>query len=445
VAQTATANDTYPVVVSGHHIIIRGLKSVGGASGIFIDPASTDIVIENMEITGFGREGPNPLGAGLTGNRAFNEDAGIFFPSSDFGPVLDTKRIIIQRNTMHNPAFGSNPWDGSNHPEGTAAITMYPTGGQMVIRYNTVYSTTDGTLNGTPDLNHFLADGLVMGGCNESSSANCAGHMGIGADVDIYKNLVLHYFDDGVETDGDGTNTRIWKNYFDYGGASAISTTPTYVGPAYMWRNVYNRQRVWITEPWGNENGRRDSMMKAGGIGFNGGRRYIYHNTSLQPDWHSESAASGPNPLGTGVGVKGTGGTTNGLQNTVTRNNVFENWKAGWSGFDLTNATSDNNFDYDLTNSNCWSGSGSTCSTTATEPHGYVVTTPSYLSGNGWLSTAPGWHGKYRLNPISGNHGYQDGQPIPNFNDGTPANAPDRGAHQNGTPDMDFGTGASGS
>jgi len=204
--------------------------------------------------------------------------------------------------------------------------------------------------------------------------------MGIGADVDIYKNLVMHYFDDGLETDGDSTNTRIWKNYFDYGGASAVSTTPTFIGPTYVWRNVYNRQREWITEQWGNENGRRDSMMKAGGIGFNGGKRYIYHNTSLQAPASSEPGAAG-NPLGTGLGVKGTGGSTNGLQNTVTRNNIWHNWKTGWSAFSLADA-SNNDIDYDLTNSICWWGPAPTC-TGSFEPNGHRQTTPSYQSGNG--------------------------------------------------------------
>jgi len=449
-AQAANANDTYPVVVSGHHIIIRGLTIVGGASGIFIDPASTDIILENLDITLYGRETDfnicpiRALGAGLTGNRACNEDAGIYFPPpGDYGlQALDTKRIVIQHSKMHNPAFGSNPWDGTNHPEGTAPITMYPTGGQVVVRYNTTYSTTDGEVDGTPNLNRFHADGLILGGCNDSGGSNCAGRMGIGADVDIYKNLVMHYFDDGLETDGDSTNTRIWKNYFDYGGASAVSTTPTFIGPTYVWRNVYNRQREWITEQWGNENGRRDSMMKAGGIGFNGGKRYIYHNTSLQAPASSEPGAAG-NPLGTGLGVKGTGGSTNGLQNTVTRNNIWHNWKTGWSAFSLADA-SNNDIDYDLTNSICWWGPAPTC-TGSFEPNGHRQTTPSYQSGNGWLAPGgPQYHGKYHLNPVAGNKGYQDGQPIPNFNDGTPANPPDRGAHDNTMVDMDFGTTASG-
>jgi hypothetical protein len=306
---------------------------------------------------------------------------------------------------------------------------MYPTGGQIVIRYNEAFSTTNGVLGGPPDLNHYHEDGLVMGGCNSIGGSSC-GQQGIGPDVDIYKNAVMNYFDDGLETDGDGTNNRVWKNYFDYGGASAISTTPTYIGPVYVWRNVYNRQRECLDDPWGNETcngGGRDSMMKSGGVDvYNGGRRYLYHNTSLQPPYTSETSATGPNPLGAGTGVEDTGSSTP-LENTVSRNNVFEVWKSNWGAFTFNSTASGNDLDYDLTNG------------VMSEANGFAATTPQYQSGNGWSSY---WTGKYRLVP--GTHGYDDGVIIPNFNDGFMGAGPDRGAHEDGTADMDFGTGASG-
>ncbi|HEX3155280.1 MAG TPA: DNRLRE domain-containing protein [Candidatus Angelobacter sp.] len=428
VAQTSNTSNSFPVVISGSYIVLKGLKVVGGESGIFIDPGSHDIVIDGVEITGYGRDCNVALGAGLTGDRACNEDSGIKFPDQSYGPVLNTKRVIIQHSKIHNPAFGANPWDGGQHPSGTAPIMMYPTGGQIVIRYNETYSTTNGVLGGPPDLNHYHEDGLVMGGCNSIGSG--CDQQGIGPDVDIYKNAVMNYFDDGLETDGDGTNNRVWKNYFDYGGASAISTTPTYVGPVYVWRNVYNRQRECLDDPWGAETcngGGRDSMMKSGGVGsYDGGRRYLYHNTSLQPPASSESSATGPNPLGAGTGVEDTGSSTP-LENTVSRNNVFEVWKSNWGAFTFNSTASGNDLDYDLTNG------------VMSETNGFAATTPQYQSGNGWSSY---WTGKYRLVP--GTHGYDDGVIIPNFNDSFFGAGPDRGAHEDGTPDMDFGTGASG-
>src|SRR4026208_2580995 len=96
---------------------------------------------------------------------------------------------------------------------------------------------------------------------------------------------------------------------------------------------------------------------------------YMHPNTPARPRAAPEPGAAG-NPLGTGLGVKGTGGSTNGLQNTVSRNNIWHNWKTGWSAFSLTDA-SNNSLDYDLTNSNCWWGSGATCETTSREPNGH--------------------------------------------------------------------------
>jgi len=168
-------------------------------------------------------------------------------------------------------------------------------------------------------------------------------------------------------------------------------------------------------------------MMKSGGIGaFNGGRRYLYHNTSLQPPFTSESSATGPYPLGAGSGAEDTGDNTP-MQNTVSRNNVFEIWKSWWPAFGLSAGASGNDFDYDLSNG------------VMTETHGNGATTPQYQTGNGWSSY---WTGKYRLLP--GTPGYNDGLVIPNFNDGYAGAAPDRGAHEDGTPDMDFGTTATG-
>ncbi|HEY6911734.1 MAG TPA: PKD domain-containing protein [Myxococcales bacterium] len=430
-ANAPNSLETYGVIVSGSYMIIKGLKIVGGSSGIFIEPGSHDVVIDNVEITGYARDSGQALPAPLTGNRGVDEDGGIKFPDSAWGPITDTRRIVIQHSRIHNPAFGSSPWqNGGIHPQGPTAIMMYATGGQIVIRYNEAYATTDGNFGGPPDLNHYHQDGLVMGGCNSGCVLN-----GIGPDVDIYKNRVMNYMDDGLEIDGDATNDRVWRNYFDYGGASAVSTAPVTVGPAYVWRNVYNRQRECISDDWGNSScngGGRDPMHKNGGNGANTGKTYIYHNTSLQPPASSEGLTG--NPLGAGGG-------SGGGPLVVTRNNVFEIWKQNWNGFNTTGG----DVDYDLTNASCWTGSLPACSTT--ETNGFTGTTPQYQNQNATDGTANGWraywNGRYRLVP--GTPGYDDGVVIPNFNDGYVGAKPDRGAHEDGTPDMDFGPAASGS
>ena len=418
-AKAANQSNSYGVVVQGSYMILRGLTVVGGESGIFIDPGSHHIVIEGCDISGYGRDGGAKLSGGLTGEQGAQEDSGIKFPDSSYGTVTDTKQITVQRNKIHNPAFGSNSWD-TGHPLGPAPITMYPTGGDNVFRYNEAYSTQDGTLGGAPDTSHFHEDGFIMGGDNDK---------GIGPDTDVYKNIVMNYFDDGLETDGDGTNDRVWNNYFDYGGATMISTTSTNLGPVYLWRNIYNRVRMWYGDPWGNEQD-RVAAFKSGGFSTaeNGGRRYIYHNTLLQPPYASESAP-GPNTLGAGQGA---GGTSFPMLDTVSRNNVFDLWKTSWQVF--ADQDSSDDLDYDTSNANM------------TEAHGKTGAAAQYQTGNGWVGTNPGrtnFHGKYRLKP--GTNGYDDGVPIPNFNDGFQGAAPDRGAAEDGLPDLTFGTTASGS
>src|SRR5206468_4144124 len=117
----------------------------------------------------------------------------------------------------------------------------------------------------------------------------------------------------------------------------------------------------------------------------------------------------------------GTGGSTNGMLNTVTRNNVFATWKSGADAIDLTNA-SGNDLDYDVTNGRLG---------TSLEPHGKGSVTLIFQAANGWSSY---FRGSYRLAPAS--PGHDDGVVIPNFNDGAPAayqkagSGPDRGAHE---------------
>ncbi len=123
------------------------------------------------------------------------------------------------------------------------------------------------------------------------------------------------------------------------------------------------------------------------------------------------------------------------MMNTVSRNNEFGTWKASADTFDLTNA-SGNDLDYDVS---------SGVMPTSLEPHGEGSATVQFQSGNGWSSY---FNGKYRL--AAGSPGHDDGVVIPGFNDGVPAAyqhqgaGPDRGAHEDGTPDMQLGVAATG-
>ena len=413
-------NDHPAFVIDGSYIILRGITVNGGGQCVFIQPGSHDILIEKSDFSGFGRfSGTTMTVAGHTVQQGIDDYNAIVVPHQSFGTsaeFLATKRIIIQKNKFHNPAFGSNSWD-FDHPHGPSPIQFYPTGGNHVVRYNDCYSTTDGTREGPPDFSHFLNDALITGGDDQSLGS-------IGADTDIYKNFIRNGMDDSCELDGGAANVRFWKNYADYTN-TGLSATPTFLGPAYIMFNVYNRSRELYNQPYGGESDRTEHM-KAGGIAppGNGGRRYIFHNTSMQLPWQDDPTASGPNSLGAWHFIAGTGG--NDIENTICINNVCDT--IGSSFVDTSDGVDSRCvFDYDL----CSNGFS------VTEPHGKPNSPAQYQAGNG--PTAFG-NGKYRLQPGTPGHG--DALILPNVND-TYA-APDRGAAQAVDPDMVFGVNATG-
>ena len=431
------ADRNHCVYVYGHHIIIRGLTCVGGGRyGIFIEPGSSDIIIDNCDISGwgFGSSGSfqvlYPGNAtsqdGTTYNRSPDEFGGIALqPDPGSWGGAQTARVTIQRCRIHNPLYGSNPWD-YGHPVGSTAIMVYPTGGNHVLRYNESFSTTNGVYSGPPAWGNFFEDSLMMGGANFDNVGSP------GPNSDIYKNIVMHGMDDGIECEGGGMNIRVWGNYIDYTATGPASTSVA-IGPAYFFRNVYNRCRDRYQYQWGSSSelgSDRLGMFKAGSDSlFGNGRRYVYHNTALQyPD------PNGGYTLGAAYGISdaNTDNGTIGLTATVSRNNVFDMVR-DWGAI-VPRGGGNNDFDYDMTN----------LSMGVSEAHG--ITTPAtYQAGNGPLAV---WTGKYRLAP--GSAGYDSGVLINNFNNDVQApyqylgNGPDRGAHEDGTGDMVFGVAAYG-
>ena len=95
----------------------------------------------------------------------------------------------------------------------------------------------------------------------------------------------------------------------------------------------------------------------------------------------------------------------------MTRNNIFQVWKPGRAC--IGQAGPGNDFGSDLCGA------------------------PLYQKGNGWQSEA---NGLYQLAPES--PGFDAGARIPNFNDDFTGAGPDVGAHEAGTPPMQFGINA---
>ncbi|HEX5130300.1 MAG TPA: right-handed parallel beta-helix repeat-containing protein [Usitatibacter sp.] len=378
---------TYNIHVKASYVIIRGLNLKGARQdAIRLEPTVHDVVIEDNDISGWGRTRDG-------GTWATNMDSGVrgYCSETSSGALM---RVTIQRNKIHDPRYGANSWS-DGHPAGAQAVSFSHCGGQLVIRHNEIYSTTGKYFN----------DGI--GGEDNFTKAGFPN-----ADSDIYGNRISHAWDDGIEAEGANENVRIWGNYIDR-TAIGIATTATSVGPVYIYRNVWNRAQMYEKSALDSDD--RQPFFKSGGTTTLGhGRRYIMHNTMLQ------ARASGSTyGLGGGYGLGGTGSTQL-IENTYSYNNIYHQWKDGKGFTYQTGSTS--KFTNDMYN-------GTTGDTTVANG---IKATPQYASGHGWQSEAGG---NYQL--ASGTPGFGAGVKIPNFNDD--ATAPDVGAHQSGTPSMKFG------
>jgi len=380
------------VTISAPYVIVRGL-TLKGAQRDAIDllKGAHDVVIEDNDISGWGRMNyVNNAGWQI----GVDEDSGIRCRN-----VLSVERTVIQRNRIHDPRYGANSWSWG-HPAGPQGTSYDTCGGNHVFRYNEIYSAD----------RHYFNDGI--GGGDNFTDAGFPR-----ADTDIYGNKISQTWDDGIESEGANSNVRIWGNYLDQ-TATGVATTVVNRGPVYIFRNVYARSRQMSERKPDDDD--RNTFAKSGtGDGFGDGRRYVFHNTVLQPP---------PYP-----GAKLTSGADSGiygpqsLTNTVSRNNVFHTWKNWHDAIGGKAGAVPNDLDYDLYNGVVPAGS---------ERHG-IKGVPVYLGGNGPSS---GDKGMYQL--ASGSPGHDAGVVIPNFNDDYKGAAPDMGAHENGAPPMRFGVSA---
>jgi hypothetical protein len=377
----------FNITVNASYVIVRGFVLKGAQQdAIRLSPTVTDVVIEDNEITGWGRQRSGAWG--IEGDSAIHAVCKT--------PTLE--RVTIQRNEIHDPRYSANSWS-DGHPEGPQAVTFALCAGNHVIRHNEIFSTTG----------HYYND--IIGGQDNHSRTGFPN-----ADTDIYGNELSHAWDDAIEAEGGNRNVRIWGNYIDQTG-TGIASTVTSVGPLYMFRNVYNRSRMLEKSPLDQDD--RQVFFKSGSDAALGdGRRYVFHNTMLQA--RQAGVAYG---LGASGGISGTGGTQL-ANNTVSSNNIFHNWRT-WTAYYDTGVG--NEFANDMYNG----GAG------AAVVNG-ISGTPIYAPGNGWTSEA---NGMYQL--AANSPGFDKGVRIANFNDVFSGAAPDVGAHEAATAAMAFGIAAS--
>jgi len=198
------------------------------------------------------------------------------------------------------------PWDAVKDPargDGrieTGGYTMFSpmTGRGNVVRRNTFRG-------------HFDA----LRPCPGSSS-------GVVSETDVYENHIFRVGDDGIEADGDCTNTRIWRNRI-HDVLVGVSTSPSKIGPTFVIRNLIYRTG------FGNNNYPGSSFKFNNGFSDFSGPIYLFHNTV-------DSVLDNSN----GIDLKSPGNWTG----IVSRNNIYSG-----SDYAVRNVNTANpvNFDYD--------------------------------------------------------------------------------------------------
>ena len=376
----------FNVSVNASYVIVRGLTLKGAQQdAIRISPNVKDVVIEDNDISGWGRTRDGRWGVDM--------DSAVRAVCSS--PTL--QRVTIQRNRIHDPRYGANSWT-NGHPEGPQAVSFSYCGGQHVIRHNEITSPSGRYYND------------ILGG-EDNFSTNGFPY----GDTDIYGNVLMHAWDDAVEAEGANINVRIWGNYID-NVAIGIATTATSIGPVYIFRNVWNRSRFF--EGRAPDQDERQPFFKSGSNASLGdGRRYVFHNTMLQAT--QSGVLYG---LGGGAGVGGTGSAQL-VNNTFSKNNIYHLWKPNSAFYQVGTG---NDISHDMYNGN-----------PGTTILSGIQATPVYAAGHGWTSEAGG---QYQL--AAGTPGFDAGVRIPNFNDGHLGANPDVGAHEAGSAAMKFGLAA---
>lgn len=386
------------IQIDADYVIVRGIEVRNAKTdGIRIKKDRHDIVIEQCFITFWGR-----IGGPITyGNLEGSTDSGI---NAENG----TWNLTIQRNLIEDPRGASNDWE-TGHPAGPQGITIRESLGGNVIRYNDILSTEDHGFNDA-----------IGGGANYSNVGN------MNRDSDIYGNLIRSVWDDAIEVEGANMNVRVFGNYAHkfFNGIATASTTK---GPIYIYRNVVGESRVGHRNPSGGafiKTGEREP--------FAGGRRYILHNTIVQP-------------MGVTHAFSG-----HSISNTVTRNNIFD-----VPGRLASNRETVDNSDYDY---DYFSGLSSGV---AKEKNGIEISTTPSATRLYRTSYTLEYYPRSRINSIIwGRKPYQFGDvkrnitdpvvqirnplidggiEIPGFNVDFKGNAPDVGAFEVGSRPLEFG------
>ncbi|MCF7972415.1 MAG: right-handed parallel beta-helix repeat-containing protein [Phycisphaerae bacterium] len=385
--------------VAANYVIIRGLElKNAGQHAVRIRKGVQNVVVEDCRMTQWGRVG----GARVWG----------VFHGSDSAIYAETGAgaLVLQRNLIEHPRSGSNDWE-SGHPDGPQGITLQNSAGRNIIRYNEIRSTED----------HGYNDGI-------GGSSNFSFQGSPNRDSDIYGNIITHCWDDAIESEGANMNVRIWGNYLDKTFAF-IATASTSMGPLYIYRNVFASSRISHQDPSGGvilKTWGPDKTITVDGQEVPGdrGRRYIFHNTALQP--------SGAMNVFSGHGVS----------NAMSRNNIF---RVRGSTYPSNRGDGpSNDFRHDLTSGYITGGFVRSMFVPSNRMEWFLASTVPAIQW-GKVEYARGSKTFTITDPVVQvpNPAIDKGVRVPGFNDDYQGTAPDIGAFENGNPALRFGREAS--
>jgi hypothetical protein len=211
------------------------------------------IQIKGMEICYYGLD-EYPRGIYFDG-ASYNLVDSCFFHHSCIGVAF---KRACRFNTVQHSSFTEGPidtWNWSAVKEGTG---YYEAGGVVV------YGSPSANIGNVIRFNHLyrMFDGSHL------YSEDAAGPT---SNMDFHDNLIEYINDDCVETDGAGTNCRIYNNTFSK-FLTGVSVAPAAGGPTYIMRNLFTT--------WETHDGYVGYPVK-----FNVGSDltidwvYLYHNT----------------------------------------------------------------------------------------------------------------------------------------------------------------------
>jgi hypothetical protein len=383
------------VEVAASYVIVRGLElKNAGQHAVLIRRGVHDVVIEDCHMIRWGR-----VGGGVVWGVFGGSDSGVFAETGAGG-------LVLQRNLIEHPRGGSNDWE-SGHPNGPQGITLLNSSGGNVIRYNEIRSTED----------HGYNDGFG-GGSNFSFQGSP------NRDSDIYGNIITNCWDDAIESEGANMNVRIWGNYLDKTFVF-VASAATSKGPLYIYRNVFASSRISHQDPGGGmifktAGVKRTLTLDGAEVPGDWGRRYIFHNTALQPKGALHVFSE------------------HGVCNAVTRNNILRVRGNVYSS--SAPNTPPNSFRNDLTGGYLAGGFVRSLFVPSDRREWFLALTVPAIkwgkveysrSGKNFAITDP-------VVQVS-NPAIDRGTRLSNFNDDFQGVAPDIGAFENGNPPLRFG------